>query len=107
MTTAVASSTKRIIGAYTEKSEAQLAPRYCTKTSFVAVHFDEAGKGRIVFLPNGATLRVTGPSSCLTGGFEVMFENRRYNIFEADLLARSIPICEPTRANGRAVGACA
>jgi len=107
MTTAVVSTATRITGAPTEKSDAPAPLRYCTQTSFVAVHFDEAGQGRIVFLPSGATLRVIGPSSCLSGGFEVMFENRRYNIFEVDLLARSIPICEPTRANGRAVGACA
>jgi hypothetical protein len=80
---------------------------YRTKTSFVAVHFDEAGKGQIVFLPYGVTLRVIGLSSCLPGGFEVMFDNGLYNIFEVDLLARSTPICEPIRAKGCAIGACA
>jgi len=107
VTTAVVSTATSITGVPTEKNEAPATLRYCTQTSFVAVHFDEAGKGRIVFLPYGATLRVIGPSSCLSGGFEVMFENRRYNIFEVDLLARSIPICEPIRANGRAVAVCA
>jgi len=80
---------------------------YRTKTSCVAVDFDEAGKGRIVFLPGGAALRVIGPSSCLPGGFEVMFDNGLYNIFEIDLLAQSSPICEPNRTKDRAAGACA
>jgi len=80
---------------------------YRTKTSCVAVDFDEAGKGRIVFLPGGASLHVIGPSSCLPGGFEVMFDDGLYNIFEIDLLARSSPICEPNRRKGRAAEACA
>jgi hypothetical protein len=46
---------------------------YRTKKSFVAVHFDPGGKGEIVFLPEGVMLRITGPSSCLGDGFEVMF----------------------------------
>jgi hypothetical protein len=61
---------------------------YRTTTSFVAVHFDQAGKGKIVFLPKGAELRVIGPSSCLREGFEVMFEEGPYNVFEIDLVAR-------------------
>jgi hypothetical protein len=81
--------------------------RYRTKTSFVGVHFDEAGKGQIVFLPCGATLRVIGPSSSLPAGCEVMFDNRLYDVFDVDLLARSIPICQRIRAKGRAVAACA
>jgi hypothetical protein len=107
MTAASAFSTTRIVGVSTEKSGAQATLAYRTKTSFVAVHFDAAGKGRIVFLPYGVTLHVVGPSSCLSGGFEVMLENRLYNIFEVDLLARCTPICESIRAKGRAVGACA
>jgi len=57
MTTAAASSTTTIIGTSTKKSGAEANPAYRTKTSFVAAHFDEAGKGRIVFLPFGVTLR--------------------------------------------------
>jgi hypothetical protein len=80
---------------------------YRTQTSFVAVHFDEAGKGRIVFLPNGATLRVLGPSSLLPEGFEIEFEHLIYNVFKTDLVARSVPISEPARPKGRAKTACA
>jgi hypothetical protein len=36
-----------------------------------------------------------------------MFDNQLYNIFETDLLDRSIQICGPVRANGPAVAACA
>jgi hypothetical protein len=80
---------------------------YRTKTSFVAVHFDQAGKGRIVFLPEGAMLRIVGPSSCLREAFEVMFEKELYNVFEIDLVARSTLISEPIRAKSRVIAACA
>jgi hypothetical protein len=80
---------------------------YRTTTSCVAVHFDEAGKGQIVFLPCGVALRIIGPSCSLPGGCQVMFENRLYDVFEVDLLARSIPICERILPKGRAIGACA
>jgi len=82
------------------------APAYRTKKSFAAVYFDKAGKGRIVFLPGGSMLRVIGPSSCLLEGFEVVFENRLYNIFKIDLLAHSTIICQPIRVSGRSVTAC-
>ena len=71
---------------------------YRTKTSFVAVHFNRSGKGRIVFLPFAAELRIIGPSSCLREGFEVAFEHRHYHIFEIDLTARSLRIGEPIRS---------
>jgi hypothetical protein len=58
---------------------------------------DQAGKGRIVFPPERATLRVFGPSACLREGFEVMFENELYHEFEIDLVARSTRIDEPIR----------
>ena len=80
---------------------------YRTMRSFVAVHFDLAGKGEIVFLPEGAILRIVGPSSCLREGFEVMFEERVYNIFKVDLLARCRQMIAPTRAEDRSVVACA
>ena len=80
---------------------------YRTKKSFVAVHFNPAGKGHIGFLPEGAILRIIGPSSCLREGFEVMFAEQVYNIFEADLLARCSQASEPIRARGRAVAASA
>jgi len=36
-----------------------------------------------------------------------MFDNRMYNVFEVDLLARCTPICEPIRGKVRAIGVCA
>ena len=107
MTAAVGSSTTSMTGALTEKGGAQAAPAYRTTTSCVAVHFEAAGKGQIVFLPCGVALRVVGPSFSLPGGCQVMFENQLYEVFEVDLLARSIPICEWVQATSRAVGACA
>lgn len=63
---------------------------YRTKTSFVAVHFNPAGKGEIGFLPEGAMLGVLGPSSSLREGLEVVFEEQVYNIFKADLFTRCV-----------------
>ena len=37
--------------------------------------------------------------------FEVRFENELYNVFEIDLVARSI--CEPIRARSLAIAVCA
>jgi hypothetical protein len=67
--------------------------------------FDDAEKGPIAFLPDGATPRVIGLFSCLSGSFEVMVDKRIYNVFEVSLFARCTPICEPIRAKGRAIGA--
>jgi hypothetical protein len=80
---------------------------YRANTSFVAVHFNQAGKGRIVFLPKGAMLDLIGPSSCVPGGSEVAFEKSAYNVFEIDLTARSTLIYEPNRAKRRPMAACA
>jgi hypothetical protein len=80
---------------------------YRTKESFVAVHFSPAGIGEIGFLPKGATLRITGPSSCLREGLEIMFEEQVYSIFKVDLLARCSLASESIRARGRAAAACA
>jgi NitT/TauT family transport system ATP-binding protein len=41
------------------------APEDITAAKDLDDHFDQAGKGRIVFLPYGAALHVIGPSSCL------------------------------------------
>jgi hypothetical protein len=79
---------------------------YCTKRSLVAVHFDQTGRGRIVFLPARAMLRVMGPSSALPHGLEVRFQHRIYNVFEIDLVTRSIPVVEPARVNRRATVSC-
>jgi hypothetical protein len=105
MTTPVVSSNILLSAVSRDESKAPTGRTYRTKTSFVAVHFDQAGKGRIVFLPEGATLRVVGPSSCLREAFEVRFENELYNVFEIDLVARSI--CEPIRARSLAIAVCA
>jgi hypothetical protein len=114
MTSTVASSTMRIPGEPIETSEARVTPLYRTRKSFAVVHFEEAGKGRIVFLPEGAEIRVVGPSS-LGKCYEVMFENQLYNIFKVDLLGPwSTPIepapVKPSRMRpirALAAGACA
>jgi hypothetical protein len=67
----------------------------------------QAGKGRIVFLPETTEVRVIGPSSCLREACEVIFENELYNVFEIDLMARSTLICELFRAKSSAIAACA
>ena len=104
MTTPVASSTAIPFSATSHESKTRA---YRTNTSFVAVYFPEPGKGQIIFLPEGAMLHVLRPSSCLSEGIEVMFENQIYNVFEIDLLARSSAIGEPIRTKGRAMAACA
>jgi hypothetical protein len=84
---------------------ASIGQAYRTNKSFVSVHFDSAGKGGIVFLPEGVVLRVTGTSSCLREGFEVVFGKQFYSVFEVDLLARCSQVSEPRRARGRAIAA--
>ena len=109
MTSAVAPSTVRIFDKLSNKSERPNARAYRLRKSFAAVHFEAAGKGRIIFLPEGAEVRVVGPSS-LAKCCEIMFENRLYNMFKADLLGiwasptKSSPL-QPAKA--LAVGACA
>lgn len=109
MTSTVATSTARNFDKLSDKSERPVTRAYRLRKSFAAVHFEEAGKGRIVFLPEGAEVRIVGLSS-LAGCCEVMFENRLYNMFKADLTGiwasptKSSPI-QPAKA--LAVGACA
>ena len=92
MTQPVTSSTMRIPGAQFEKGEDQAARVYRIGKPMAAVHFDRAAKGQIVFLPAGAELCVVGPSS-LTGCFEVLCQERLYNLFQADLLGVwSVPV---------------
>src|SRR5580698_8565292 len=83
MTTPVVSSTAMLFSATSDESGAPVTRAYRTETSFVAVYFPQPGRGQIVFLPEGAILRVLRPSSCLPEGLEVMFENRIYNVFDA------------------------
>jgi hypothetical protein len=80
------------------ESNASIGQAYRTKKSFVAVHFDSAGKGGIVFLPERVILRVIRTSSCLREGFEVVFGKHFYNVFEVDLLARCSQILEPAKS---------
>jgi hypothetical protein len=107
MSTPMVSSKVLLSGVTRDEKKPLAAQTYRTKTSFVAVHFDQAGKGRIVFLPDTAVVRVMGPSSCLREACEVTFENELYNVFEIDLMARSTLICEPIRDRSRAIAACA
>lgn len=116
MTRTYASSIKTCRSPRTEEIEAPAARVYRIRKSFAAVHFEHTGKGRIVFLPQGAKLSVVGSSSCFREGFEVMYERQLYHIFKADLLGSwSSPMesspsesgrCE-TRQNSPAVRACA
>ena len=69
-----------------ENQDDNQAPRsYRLGKSFAAVQFDANAKGRIVFLPEGAEVRIVGPSA-LCKCVEAMCGNQRYNIFEQDLL---------------------
>jgi hypothetical protein len=108
MTNAVAPLTTFPLGAPAENAEAP-ALLYRLEKSFAVVHFELAGKGRIVFLPEGAELRMVG-SSCLSECFEVAHQGQAYHIFKVDLLGPwSMPLKK--RANrlapARPVGVCA
>jgi hypothetical protein len=83
------------------RTEALAQRIYWTKTSFVAVHFDKAGKGSFVNMPEGVRLRVRG-SSRLTGCVEVRFEKQTYHVFRVDLLLRSRLNHEPLRTKDHA-----
>jgi hypothetical protein len=82
---------------------------YRLRKCFAVVQFDLEAKGRIVFLPEGADLRVVGPSA-VCKCVEVLCGSQRYNIFEEDLLGPwSMPVRSSRRGMVRikAVGACA
>ena|ERR1700722_17914112 len=106
MTSAVVSLKPDLPPVTTSENDLPATRMYRTKTSFVGVHFDEAGKGRIEFLPKDVELRVIGRSSSLREGLEVMVEKRIYNIFEIDLV-RSTEVFEPSRTKGRTKAASA
>jgi hypothetical protein len=74
---------------------------YRTEKPCVALRFKPEGKTAIVFLPQGAIVRVIQPSSCVREGFEVVFEEEVYNVFKVDLLTRCGKIVEPRRARSR------
>lgn len=85
MTHAVAPLTMIPFAAPTRKGEAETPRVYRLRKCFAVVQFDAGLKGRIVFLPQGAEVRIVG-GSCLPECFEVAHEGRQYNIFKADLL---------------------
>ncbi len=96
MTRTYVSSITIFRSARAEKREVPATRVYRISKSFAAVHFEQTGKGRIVFLPAGAKLSVVGSSSCLCEGFEVMYDRQLYNIFKADLLG---PCCNPMKSS--------
>jgi hypothetical protein len=79
---------------------------YVTKTSFAAIQFNKAGKGRFVYLPEGVMLRVGGPSR-LSGCVEIRFDKHAYHVFRTDLLYRSSLIYAPIKAKASVMAACA
>jgi hypothetical protein len=85
MATSIATATAIIRGAPIQTIEASATPAYRLGKSLAAVCFDPAGKGRIVFLPQGAVLRVIGPSR-LCECFEVLHDTQLYSVFKIDLL---------------------
>jgi hypothetical protein len=90
-------SLTRICSASAETSEGAPTRVNRLRKSHPSVHFDQAGKGRIVFLPEGAELRLVG-SSRLSECFEVMHEDQLYNMFKVDLLGPwSVP-CKSTES---------
>lgn len=109
MTNAVAPLMTIPLAPPTESSEVQAPRMYRLRKSFAVVHFEASEKGRIVFLPEGADLRVVGPSA-LCKCVEVLCGNQRYHIFQEDLLGPwSMPVRSSRRGMVRikAVGACA
>lgn len=109
MTNAVVSLTTPVPAAQFEKREAPVPDLYRIRKGFAVVQFDSDAKGRIVFLPEGAELRLVGPSP-LRKCFEVACKDQLYNIFQEDLLG---PWTTPLRSSRRgmvrvaAVGVCA
>ena len=88
MTRIVAISAARSFVALTEKSEPPASGVYRLTGSVTAVHFEQDGHGRIVFLPKGAELEVVGFSG-LRNCFEVMWEGQLYSVFKVDVLRAS------------------
>jgi hypothetical protein len=78
---------------------------YLLKRPFMAIHFENGGKGQIVLLQKGAELRIVG-FSCLCECFEVMWEGGIYSVFQVDLLESWPSPTEPVRTSAVAA-ACA
>ena len=109
MTNTVAPLTTFSLALPAENRGAEAPPMYRLRKSFAVVHFESPGKGRIVFLPEGADLLLVGPSP-LRQCLEVVCENQLYNIFQVDLLGPwSTPVRNSRRGMVRvkASGACA
>jgi hypothetical protein len=84
-----------ILSTQFEKNEEQAPRVYRIGKSFATVDFDVSAKGRIVFLPEGSELCIVGASR-LAGCFEVLCQERLYNIFKADLMG---PSCALVKRN--------
>jgi len=85
MTNPVESLATLPFAAPVEDQDNQAPQSYRLGKPFAAVQFDADAKGRIVFLPAGAEVRIVGPSA-LCKCVEALCGNRRYNIFQQDLL---------------------
>ncbi len=105
MTSTVVPSTTRIFDKLTEKSKTPVPQVYWTKKTFAVVHFEPTGKGRIVVLPEGAEVRIVGPSR-IGKCFEIVFDDQLFNIFRVDLLGPWATQIMPIPGL-RAVAACA
>ena len=79
---------------------------YWTTTSFAAIQFNKRGKGAFVYLPEGAMLRVGGPSR-LSGCVEIRFDKQVYHVFRVDLLYRSNLVYAPIKSKPSVMTACA
>ncbi len=109
MTNTVAPLTTIPLAVPAENCTAEAPPIYRLRKPCAVVHFEKAGKGRIVFLPEGADLRLVGPSP-LCKCLEVACDNQIYNIFQVDLLGPwSIPVRNSRRGMVRvkSIAACA
>lgn len=106
---ATACSTTTSFAAPREMGEADVPRIYRLRKSFAVVVFEATGRGRIAFLPEGAELRMAGPSA-ISKCVEVLCGNQRYHIFQQDLLGPwSIPVSSSRRGMVRvkAVRICA
>jgi hypothetical protein len=110
MTNAMAPLATIPLAALTERETAPAQRVYRLRKRFAVVQFGMESKGRIVFLPEGAEVRLIGPSSRLSQGLEVVCKNELYSIFQVDL---SGPWSTPVKNSRRRVvaakclGACA
>ena len=96
MTKTCVSLTTRFRGTRSDRNRLPATRRYRIRKSFPVVHFEQNGKGRIVFLPEGEELYVIGFSSHLREGFEVTCRRQLYNIFQTDLLGPWSDPIEPS-----------